>query len=208
MRETQETQVRYLGQEDPLEEGLATHSSIPAWRIPWTEEPGVYSPWGCKRVSRNWSDWTHTVISTAVSFHLILIYCNEVEISGCQKIKTCQKYAAVAKITPVPTLSTLGLSETAVMIWDQGLICTVLKVKVNNMKKIQIQKYPLTGRELMLYSVWRSTYTILSVGIQGEFWHSPRWQEPGGLQSLGLQRVRHNWGCTYAGGSESILKMG
>ena len=32
--------VRSLGQEDPLEEGLATHSSIPAWRIPWTEETG------------------------------------------------------------------------------------------------------------------------------------------------------------------------
>ena len=40
----QETQVRSLGQEDPLEEGMATHSSILAWRIPWTEEPsGVQS---------------------------------------------------------------------------------------------------------------------------------------------------------------------
>ena len=36
----QETQVRSLGQEDPLEKGMATHSSILAWRIPWTEEPG------------------------------------------------------------------------------------------------------------------------------------------------------------------------
>ena len=35
-----ETQVRSLGQEDPLEEAMATHSSILAWRIPWTEEPG------------------------------------------------------------------------------------------------------------------------------------------------------------------------
>ena len=35
----QETQIRYLGQEDPLEEGTATHSNILAWRIPWTEEP-------------------------------------------------------------------------------------------------------------------------------------------------------------------------
>ena len=32
-------QIRFLGQEDPLEEGMATHSSILAWRIPWTEEP-------------------------------------------------------------------------------------------------------------------------------------------------------------------------
>ena len=36
----QEKQVRFLGREDPLEEGMATHSSILAWRIPWTEEPG------------------------------------------------------------------------------------------------------------------------------------------------------------------------
>ena len=36
----QETQVQPLGWEDPLEKGLATHSSVLAWRIPWTEEPG------------------------------------------------------------------------------------------------------------------------------------------------------------------------
>ena len=36
----QETQVRSLGQEDPLEKGMGTHSSILAWRIPWTEKPG------------------------------------------------------------------------------------------------------------------------------------------------------------------------
>ena len=40
MQETPETQVQCLGQEDPLEEGMATHSSILAWRIPWTEESG------------------------------------------------------------------------------------------------------------------------------------------------------------------------
>ena len=36
----QETRVQSLGQEDPLEKEMATHSSIPAWEIPWTEEPG------------------------------------------------------------------------------------------------------------------------------------------------------------------------
>ena len=39
-----ETWVQYLGQEDPLEEGMTTHSSILAWRIPWTEELVGYSP--------------------------------------------------------------------------------------------------------------------------------------------------------------------
>ena len=41
-------QVQSLGREDPLEESMQTHSSILAWRIPWTEEPGSYSPWGGK----------------------------------------------------------------------------------------------------------------------------------------------------------------
>ena len=38
--EVQEMRVRFVGQEDPLEKGMATHSNILAWRIPWTEEPG------------------------------------------------------------------------------------------------------------------------------------------------------------------------
>ena len=46
----QETQVRSLGWEDPLEKGMATHSSILAWRIPWTEEPGGLQSMGSQRV--------------------------------------------------------------------------------------------------------------------------------------------------------------
>ena len=46
----QETQVRYLGWEDLLEKGQATHSSILAWRIPWTEEPGGLQSMGWQRV--------------------------------------------------------------------------------------------------------------------------------------------------------------
>ena len=41
-------QVQSLGWEDPLEEGMATHSSVLAWRIPWTEDPGGYGPWDRK----------------------------------------------------------------------------------------------------------------------------------------------------------------
>ena len=44
------TWVRSLGWEDPLEEGMATHSSIPAWRIPWTEEPGGLQSGASQRV--------------------------------------------------------------------------------------------------------------------------------------------------------------
>ena len=45
-----ETQIRSLGQKDPLKKELATHSSILVWRISWTEETGSYSPWGHKEL--------------------------------------------------------------------------------------------------------------------------------------------------------------
>ena len=49
----QECQVQSLGQEDPLEKGMATYSSILAWRIPWTEEPGGLQFMGLQRVGHD-----------------------------------------------------------------------------------------------------------------------------------------------------------
>ena len=56
MQETWETQVQSLGWDDPLEKEMATHSSVLAWRIPWTEEPGRLQSMVLKRVRYNWSD--------------------------------------------------------------------------------------------------------------------------------------------------------
>ena len=53
MKETEAMGVQSLGQEDPLEESLATHSSILAWRIPWTEKPGGKQPMGSRKVGHN-----------------------------------------------------------------------------------------------------------------------------------------------------------
>ena len=55
-RRQEETPVWCLGQNDPLEEGMATHSRILAWRIPWTEEPGSLCSMGSQRVRHYWSD--------------------------------------------------------------------------------------------------------------------------------------------------------
>ena len=49
----QEPQVLSLDWEEPLEKGMATHSSILAWRIPWTKSLAGYSPWGCKELNTN-----------------------------------------------------------------------------------------------------------------------------------------------------------
>ena len=48
-----ETQVQSMGQEDPLEKGMANHSSILAWRIPWTEEPGGLQSMESQRVGHD-----------------------------------------------------------------------------------------------------------------------------------------------------------
>ena len=67
----QETQVQSLGREDPLEEDMATHSSILAWEIPWTEEAGRYSPWGHKDSDTTESLNTHTHTRTHTGLSLI-----------------------------------------------------------------------------------------------------------------------------------------
>ena len=67
---TRETQVRSLSQEDPLEKGMAIHSSILAWRIPWTEEPGgLHSPWGLKE-----SDLIEGPFFTFFHFHFFFFF--------------------------------------------------------------------------------------------------------------------------------------
>ena len=57
--------VQFLGWKDPLDEGTATHSSITAWRIPWTEEPGGLQFIGSQKVGH---DWAHTLIFLSVRF--------------------------------------------------------------------------------------------------------------------------------------------
>jgi len=66
---TQENQVRSLGQEDSLEKGMATHSSILAWNLPWTEEPGELRSRG-----RRESDMTERL---ALSFSISTKYLNK-----------------------------------------------------------------------------------------------------------------------------------
>ena len=60
--EMQETWIQSLGQEDPLEKGMATHSDNLAWRVPWTEEPGRLQSMGLQRVGHDWATNTHIII--------------------------------------------------------------------------------------------------------------------------------------------------
>ena len=69
MQEPLEMWVWLLGWEDPLEESMATHSRIPAWRIPWTEELGELYSTVSKRLGCDWSDWVRmSTLSNLVVF--------------------------------------------------------------------------------------------------------------------------------------------
>ena len=69
----QETWIRSLGWEDPLEKGMATHSSILAWRIPWTEEPGALQTMKSQRVRHDRVTNTHTHTHTHTHAHPIYV---------------------------------------------------------------------------------------------------------------------------------------
>ena len=73
-----ETQVWSLGQEDPLEKGMANHASILVWRIPWVEEPGGLQSTGSQRVGHNWVT-EHTRTSLHSLWKILLYPCGEWE---------------------------------------------------------------------------------------------------------------------------------
>ena len=68
--EIQETWVWSLGREDPLEEEMATHSSIHAWKMPWTEEPGGLQSMGSQRVEHTKHTCMHTHVHVSPTLHL------------------------------------------------------------------------------------------------------------------------------------------
>ena len=131
----QETRVRFLGWEVPLEKGMAIHSSILTWRIPWTEKPGGLQSVGSQRVRHDWATNIHT--------HIGLPRWLSGKESACQ----CRRYRRCG--------------------FD-----------------------PWVGK-----SPWRRKWQPIPVFLPGKI---PWTEEPGRLQSMGLQRVGHDWAneCT------------
>ena len=70
----QETPVQFLGQKVPLEKGMATHSSILAWRIPWIEEPGRLQSMGLQRVGHDWVTNIFTFFQSTTGFSSSCVY--------------------------------------------------------------------------------------------------------------------------------------
>ena len=118
MQETQETQVRSLSWEDPLEKEMATHSSVPAWRIPWTEDPGGLCPRGCKESDT--TEWLSTCRSTTWSLSLCKIGCYH------------KDAYTQTQVTPYPTCGHIP-GYTCTNVPEQPRMLTDSNVSVHNM---------------------------------------------------------------------------
>ena len=74
-----ETQVRLLGQEDPLEKEMTTHSSILDWKISWTEEPGRLQSMGSQRAGHNWVSNTYAHLQNNLYLYRFIYICIDIE---------------------------------------------------------------------------------------------------------------------------------
>ena len=135
----QEMQVQSLSQEDPLEEEMATHSSVLAWRIPRTQAPGRLQSMGSQRVRHDWATITHSEDSAGAS-----------------------------------------------LVAQQWRICLQCRRHMRCCFDPWVGKIP-----------WRSAWQSTPAFLPGES-HGQR-EEPGVLQSMGSQRVRHNWVIEHTG---------
>ena len=120
MQETWVMWVRFLGQEDLLGKGMATHSSILAWRIPWTEEPGGLQSMGSQRVRHNWATkhltWLDntTYPTSQGTFPALgrLVCC----VSRAKSLQSCPTLCDPMDCSP-PGSSVQGILEARILEW-------------------------------------------------------------------------------------------
>ena len=109
-----ETWVQSLGWEDPLEEGMATHSSILAWRIPWTQEPGGLQSMGSQKVGHSWM----TKHSTQLEQNRDVLECVEVHFmkSGAKVQQLQRHWTVLWKVTKNESSSSLPLLDSSLWV--------------------------------------------------------------------------------------------
>ena len=129
MQETWEMRLQSLGQEDPLEEGMATHSSIFAWRIPWTEEAGRLQSTGSQKSQRGLK-WL--------------------------SMQRCLRIGGLPLSLPMPKawISKEGLQHRSR--WkDLNFFCNRQKLRLNNFKMIQSSGNILSTTECVIFCAYR-----------------------------------------------------
>ena len=146
MQEKEETWLQSLGQQDPLEEEMATHSSIPAWKIPWTEE----------------RDWLQTMVLQRVR---------------CDWACTSTQWLSMHEHAPQHLYFKLRI--------------TILSIKYSLVAK-RLKCLPAM-RETWVWSLGREDPLEKEMATHSSSlaWRIPWIEEPGGVQSMGSQRVGH-----------------
>ena len=160
----QETQVRSLDQEDPLEKEMATPSSILAWRIPWTEEPGRLQSMWSQRVTHNWATNTFT-------FNVGII------ISPSREMR--KHWIFIGRI---------DAEAEAPILWPPDAKCQLIGKDLDTGEDWRWEEKETTGWDGWMASLTRWTWAWAS---SGNWWWTGK---PGMLQSMGSEKVRHNWG--------------
>ena len=116
-QETQEMQVKSLGQEGPLQEGTATRSSILARRIPWTEEPGGLQSIGSHRVRHNWSNLERTR-NKHLYTHMLLVFGEQTFLGSSSQLN----WLSICKTMYFPSFCLPCWLEAFVLIQDSGYL--------------------------------------------------------------------------------------
>ena len=168
--------VPFLGQEDPLEKEMATHSSAFACKIPWTEEPGGLQPVGLQK-SWTWlSNWTTTVI---LDFHKNVF--NE----GITFLMTFTD--SIGLLIKFPFPSTLYvIRELQQQWWNTHILRWLYSHRfLGNFVEC------LKVTEIHLWNIFMEKEMATHSSVLA--WRIPGMEEPGGLPSMGSHRVGHDW---------------
>ena len=142
-----ETWVQSNGWEDPLEEGMATHSSILAWRILWTEEPG-YSRWGSQRVTHNWVT-KHMVLGGFCYYSFIL--------QGLQNYTHCMLMNQIGG-SPCGSAG----KDSACKVEDVGLFPGLGR------SRGEVKGYPLQNKTGFLLGACKKVLSTIGISLSGQ----------------------------------------
>ena len=181
MQETQEMWFPSLGQEDPLEKEMATHSSILACEIPWTEEPVRLQSMGSQRVRQ---DWTGTHMYVGISESAVSWCRNDVFNGSCNPTDCSTPGFSSSKISH--SLFKF-MSTESVMLSNHLILCRPLLLLPSSLPSIRVFSNESSLR-IMWPKYWSFTLQQVCPGnIQG--WFSLGWTVLMSLQSKGLSRV-------------------
>ena len=154
MHEIQEMQIGSLGQKDPLEKEMATHCSILAWEIPWTEEPS--GPWGCIESNTAEGLSTHIYVHICIKYVCVYIWILKVKVLGAQSCPTLWNPMDCSS----PGSSVHGILQARILEWVAIPFC-----RVSSQPRDWTQVSHISGRLFTIWVTRESLYMNIYIDI-------------------------------------------